>query len=64
MGDKIEKNVMGGACVLHMGERSGEYWVLVGEPEGKRPLGRPQHKWDDDIKWIFRKWDGEGHVLD
>jgi len=26
------------------------YWVLVGKPEGKRPLGRPRCRWEDDIK--------------
>ena len=30
-----------------MGERRG---VLVGNPEGKRPLGRPRHRWEDNIK--------------
>jgi len=30
--------------VAHMGERGGEYRVLVGKPEGKRPLGRPRHR--------------------
>ena len=34
----------------HMGERRGIQRVLVGKPEGKRPLGRPQRKWDDNIK--------------
>jgi hypothetical protein len=38
-----------------MGERRGVYWVLVGKPEGKRRLGRPRHRWEDNIKWIFRK---------
>jgi len=33
-----------------MGERRGEYRVLVGKPEGKRPLGRPSHRWEDNIK--------------
>jgi len=28
----------------------------VGKPEGKRPLGRPRHRWEDIIRWIFRKW--------
>ena len=42
----------------------GLYSVLVWEPEGKRPLGRHQHRLDDNIKWVFRKWDGEGHELD
>jgi hypothetical protein len=30
-----------------MGERRGSYRVLVGKPEGKRPLGRPSHRWKD-----------------
>jgi len=33
-----------------MGERRGAYRVLVGKPEGKRPLGRPRHRWEDNIK--------------
>jgi len=33
-----------------MGERRGVYWVLMGKHEGKRPLGRPRHRWEDDIK--------------
>jgi len=40
-----------------MGERRGIYRVLVGKPEGKRPLGRPRRRWEDNIRWIFRKWD-------
>jgi hypothetical protein len=33
-----------------MVERRGVYRVLVGKPEGKRQLGRPNHRWEDDIK--------------
>ena len=33
--------------VAHMGERGGIYRVLVGKPEGKRPLGRPRCRWED-----------------
>ena len=36
--------------VARTGERRGVYRVLVGKPEGKRPLGRPRRKWEDDIK--------------
>ena len=43
--------------VSRMGERRGIYRVLVGKPEGKRPLWRPKHRWEDNIKWIFRMWD-------
>ena len=33
-----------------MGERRGVYRVLVGKPEGKRPLGRPRRRWEDNIE--------------
>jgi len=36
--------------VARMGERRGVYRVLVGKTEGKRPLGRPKHIWEDSIK--------------
>ena len=40
---------MGGACSAY-GERRGVCRVLVGKPEGKRPLGRDRRRWDYDIK--------------
>jgi hypothetical protein len=33
-----------------MGERRGVHRVLVGKPEGKRPLGRPRRRWENNIK--------------
>jgi hypothetical protein len=36
--------------VARMGERRGVYGVLVGRPEGNRPLGRPRRRWEDNIK--------------
>ena len=36
--------------VARMGERRGVYRVLVENPEGKRPLGRPRRRWEDNIK--------------
>jgi len=36
--------------VARMGERRGVCRVMVGKPEGKRPLGRPRHRWEDKIK--------------
>jgi len=36
--------------VAHMGDRRGVFRVLVGKPDGKRPLGRPRRRWDDNIK--------------
>jgi hypothetical protein len=36
--------------VAHMGEGRGVYGVLVGRPEGKGPVGRPRHRWEDNIE--------------
>jgi transcription termination factor 2 len=36
--------------VAHMGKDRGVYRVLLGKPEGKRPLGRPRRRWKDNIK--------------
>jgi len=36
--------------VALMGEERGVYRVLVGKPEGKRPLGRPRRRWVDNIR--------------
>jgi hypothetical protein len=33
-----------------MGEMGNEYKILVGQPEGRRPLGRPTRRWEDTIK--------------
>jgi hypothetical protein len=33
-----------------MGKRGGAYRILVGRPEGRQPLGRPRHRWEDNIK--------------
>ena len=41
--------------VARMEERRGVYSVLVGKPEGKRPLGRPRRRWDDNIKMDLRE---------
>jgi len=35
--------------VASMGDRNSAYSVLVGKPEGKRPFGRPRHRWEDKI---------------
>jgi hypothetical protein len=43
-----------------MGEMRGAYNILVGRPEGRRPLGRPRHRWEDTIKIDLREigfWD-------
>jgi len=46
-----------------MGERRGAYRILVGKPDGKRPLGRPKHGWDDITKVNIQEM-GWGHGVD
>jgi len=41
--------------VARMGEGRGVYRVLVGEPDGRRPLGRPRRRWEDNIRMVLRK---------
>jgi hypothetical protein len=41
--------------VAHIGEERKVYKVLVGKPEGKRPLGRPRHRWEDGIRMDLRE---------
>ena len=64
--------------MAHMGEEKGVYRVLVGKPEGNRPLGRPRRRWVDNIRtdlqevrygymdWIALAQDRDGwrwHIL-
>jgi hypothetical protein len=49
------RNMRWAGHVTHMGVGRGVYRVLVGRPEGKRPLGRPRHRWDDNIKMYLRE---------
>jgi hypothetical protein len=46
-----------------MGEGRAMYRISVGKPKGKRPLGRPRSRWEDNIK-IFKKWDGDMDWID
>ena len=65
-----------GGHIVRIGERRGIYKVLLGKPEGKRPLRRPKHRWEDSIKmdlqevgcgvwtgliWL-RTWTGGGRL--
>jgi hypothetical protein len=45
---------MDGVCSTHEDEE-GAYRELMGEPEGKRPLGRPRNMWEDIIKMDLRE---------
>jgi len=51
---------MGWACGVYGGEE-GAYRILVGKPEGKRPLGRPRRRWVDNIRMDFQEV-GFGYV--
>jgi hypothetical protein len=50
---------MGRTCSTN-GEKKNAYRTLVGEPEGKRPQGRPRRRWEDNIKMDVREigWGG------
>jgi hypothetical protein len=41
--------------VTRIGEKKNSYRLLVGKPEGKRPLGRPRHRWVDNIRMDLRE---------
>ena len=50
-----------GAVCSEMRERRDVYRVLMGKPEGKSPLGRPRHRWEENIKMDLQKvgaWTG------
>jgi hypothetical protein len=49
-----------GRDVARMGEKRNPYRISVGKPERKRPLGRPRHRWEDNIRMDLRKmgWGG------
>jgi hypothetical protein len=50
--------------VARMGETRNTYRILVGKPDGKRPLGRPRRRWVDNIKMDLREigWDGRDWI--
>jgi hypothetical protein len=58
------RRMSGEGHVIRMGEGRGDYRVLVGTPEGKRPLGRPRRRWEDNIMMGLREMgiDGENWI--
>jgi len=45
--------------VARMGQGRGVHRVLMGKPEGKRPMGRPRRRWEDDIKMDLQEVGGD-----
>ena len=51
--------------MARMGEGRGVHRVLIGKPEGKRPLGKPRRRWEDNIKMDLREvGGGVGECMD
>jgi hypothetical protein len=42
--------------VAHMREKRNMYKIVVIKPEGKRPLGRFRHRWEETLEWILQKY--------
>ena len=62
-GGKIEKNEVSGASGAY-GEGRGVHSVLVGKPEGKRALGRPRRRWEDNTKMGLQEVGGGGDWME
>jgi hypothetical protein len=45
-----------------MGDRRSAYRVITVKSEGKRPLGKTRRRWEDNIKLIFGKWNGDTYT--
>jgi hypothetical protein len=50
--------------IMHITKKHIFGGILVGRPEGRRPLGRPRHRWEDNIKMDLREVEWGGHELD
>ena len=53
----IKSRRMWAGHLARVGDSRDVYWVLVRKPEGKRPLGTPRRRWEENILMDFRKWD-------
>jgi hypothetical protein len=60
LNNHVEEDEMDGPCSTN-GEKRNAYRLLVGKPEGKRPLGRPRRRWVDNIRMDLREV-GWGYV--
>jgi hypothetical protein len=59
----VKEDEMARACSMN-GEKRHAYSILVGKPEGKRPLGRPIHRCENNVNMDLRqlKWRGVGCI--
>jgi hypothetical protein len=59
LNDEVKEDEMGRACSTN-GENGNAYTILVGKPEGMRPLGGPTCRWEDNITVDLREivWSG------
>jgi hypothetical protein len=62
LNDQAKDDDIGRACSTHR-EKRNAYKDFVGKPEGKRPLGRPKRRWEDninmdlkEIRWVGMNW--------
>jgi hypothetical protein len=62
LGDELKKTEMDGARSTYTGEERYVQGFLVGKHEGKKPLGRPRHKWEDNIKMDFETQNQEVRI--
>jgi hypothetical protein len=56
---QVKDDKIGRACSTY-GENRNAYRILAGKPDGKRPLGRPRCRWENNIKMDLKEvgWDG------
>jgi hypothetical protein len=56
--ERIKEDAMGRTCSTNGEKTRNTYKILMGKPEGKRPLGRPRRRWVDNIKMDWMVWIG------
>jgi len=58
------RRIRGAGHVARMGKMRNAYKTLVGKPEGKRPLGRPRRRWEDNIRLDLMeiRWEGVDRI--
>jgi hypothetical protein len=61
--DQVKEDEMGRVCSM-IGEKRNAYRILVGNPEGQRPLGIPRRRWVNNFKMDLREigWDGMDYI--